>query len=1069
MEKRITFDFKKNITDAIKIILFQLFIINLIFVTTVVAGQGLENVKINLNANNSKLEKIFEKIEGQTEYKFFYIKNDIPLNSKMTINAKNAPLSTVLDKIAKKNNLSFKLIKHQIVIRKNEQEKKGKGKIKGVVIDAKNNDPLIGANVFILETAYGAATNIDGEYSISNIPAGNYTLRVSYLGYEKKDVPVKISPGKTLNLNIELQYSGSIDLEEVEVTAQVKGQISAINEQLSSHEIKNVVSKDRIQELPDANAAESVGRLSGVSILRDGGEGNKVVIRGLSPKYNKVMIDGIDLASTDEGDRSTDISMISPYSLEGIEVIKAATADRDADYVGGAVNFKIKKADKGLKTNIIAFDTYNNLRSDFSNYTFVGSVEDRFFNDKLGVFLQANIEQKDRGSNQLGADYYLVTHDINKVNPTKLENLFLTNAFRTRKRYGGTLTLDYNIPNGNIFLKNFLSVGNTEINLYREKYDVRKRGHNYLTNTRKNNLQVMSNILNYEQKFGDVKFTASLSHAFSQNEIPEDINFDFVEPLPALPQGVTDLPPDSIPYLAYNNYDRAYWSNVKDNKSLTKERQFSAKANLEMNLDLTKQITGTLKFGAKYRMKKRSHNLDATGGTMALNSGIVVKNAILNAFPWMQDTAPIGTAQLPYTLFINKNFDHGEFLKGDYALGPVVDINLMREVIKVMRGVKSPAIDTYSKLNMTSITNDYNGNEYLSAGYVMANLDMYSIIKFIPGVRYEHYVTEYNGIRGFSNSGFPEQNYPHKDTTTQRVNDYLLPMMQLQIKPVDWLQIRMAYTQTLSRPNFNFIVPRVDVGQDDIIYNNYKLKPERSENIDIYFAVLENHIGLFTLGVFQKKIKDMIFWLDKRVLLNPAEYNFSDKEKGKFLITQQNIKKTATVQGIELDWQTNFWYLPSFLKGLVFNVNYTYIFSEAKYPRTVIETKYNYTEPPYGLIQKNKDTTYTQRLIDQPDNILHMSLGYDYKGFSFRVSMLYQANIFKNPNFYPELRASSDDYLRWDVSLKQKLPVKGLQLFLNANNITASTDVVLNDARNLPTSIEHYGMTMDIGLRWNLN
>ena len=115
--------------------------------------------------------------------------------------------------------------------------------------------------------------------------------------------------------------------------------------------------------MPDANAAESVGRLPGISILREGGEGNKVVIRGLSPKYNKIMIDGIEVASTDEGDRSTNISMISPYSLEGIEVMKAATADQDADYIGGAVNFKIRTAETGgFKYDLIAQDTYNHLR-----------------------------------------------------------------------------------------------------------------------------------------------------------------------------------------------------------------------------------------------------------------------------------------------------------------------------------------------------------------------------------------------------------------------------------------------------------------------------------------------------------------------------------------------------------------------------------------------------------------------------------------------------------------------------------------------------------------------------------
>ena len=82
-----------------------------------------------------------------------------------------------------------------------------------------------------------------------------------------------------------LNYT-TIEGEEVTVTAQARGKMDAINKQLNSSSIVNIVSADRIQELPDAKAAESVARVPGVSIKREGGEGNKVVIRGVSPKYN---------------------------------------------------------------------------------------------------------------------------------------------------------------------------------------------------------------------------------------------------------------------------------------------------------------------------------------------------------------------------------------------------------------------------------------------------------------------------------------------------------------------------------------------------------------------------------------------------------------------------------------------------------------------------------------------------------------------------------------------------------------------------------------------------------------
>ncbi len=153
--------------------------------------------------------------------------------------------------------------------------------------------------------------------------------------------------------------------EEVVVTAQARGQLAAINQQLSSNTIKNVVSADRIQDVPDVNAAESVARLPGISLIRSGGEGQKVAIRGLSPKYNVTMVNGVRMQSTDRDDRSVDLNMIAPNILSGIEVTKALTADMDADAVGGTVNLRIGKAAEGLKGNFSVQGGYGSVANTF--------------------------------------------------------------------------------------------------------------------------------------------------------------------------------------------------------------------------------------------------------------------------------------------------------------------------------------------------------------------------------------------------------------------------------------------------------------------------------------------------------------------------------------------------------------------------------------------------------------------------------------------------------------------------------------------------------------------------------
>jgi len=209
------------------------------------------------------------------------------------------------------------------------------GVIKGRVVDSATGDPLPGTNVWIKGTNVGAASDLKGYYTIANVPPGEYTLRVSYIGYETQELSILVRAGETVVKDIALVYGQVLRGETVVVTAQASGQYTAINQQLASNTIANIVSKARIQELPDVNAAESIGRLPGVSIQRFGGEATKIEIRGLSPKYNTVTINGVTVPATGGDDRSVDLSLISSSMLDGIEVRKANTPDMDADVIGG--------------------------------------------------------------------------------------------------------------------------------------------------------------------------------------------------------------------------------------------------------------------------------------------------------------------------------------------------------------------------------------------------------------------------------------------------------------------------------------------------------------------------------------------------------------------------------------------------------------------------------------------------------------------------------------------------------------------------------------------------------------
>ena len=111
-------------------------------------------------------------------------------------------------------------------------------------------------------TATGTVTGLDGDYSIL-VSGGEKVLVFSFLGYI--DQKVTVGDQRTINIRLEENITA---IDEVVVTTQAKGQIGARQQQINSNTIKNVVAPDRLQENPDANAVEAIGRLPGVSVIR---------------------------------------------------------------------------------------------------------------------------------------------------------------------------------------------------------------------------------------------------------------------------------------------------------------------------------------------------------------------------------------------------------------------------------------------------------------------------------------------------------------------------------------------------------------------------------------------------------------------------------------------------------------------------------------------------------------------------------------------------------------------------------------------------------------------------------
>ncbi|MCX7876484.1 MAG: TonB-dependent receptor [Melioribacteraceae bacterium] len=934
---------------------------------------------------------------------------------------------------------------------------------RGKIIDKVSRETLPGASIFIKNTNIGVISNLNGDFQFNNLKDGTYFFTVRYLGYNDKEVKIELSNNKTINQTIEIEQN-FIEGEEVVVSAQAEAQKSAINQQLNSLSIKNIVSAKKIQEVPDANAAEAIGRLPGISLVRNGGEGSKVIIRGLSPKYNSIQVEGVKLASSGAEDRSTDLSMVSPFILEGIEVTKAQLPDKEADAMGGSVNFILKEASNKDKFEIITQTGFNGLQNKLGDYKFVLSGSKRFFENKLGVLALVDLERRNRSSDEYNVNY------TNLTSPEKREevdisigNLYLLKANRILNRFGASLVVDYKFENSKIKFTNFVGQNDNKNekrinNLRPFLADVF-----YSMEDRNNKLLTLTNSLRYEHNIDNLHFDLGVFYSFSENSSPQEVIFQGYEPNAFDTKTIKyQIHPEKLSTYLVNNLDDAYLYDISNEKNYSKERQLSFEFNIKYSLDLSDDIIIKLKTGIMLKNQYKVYNKDVRWMPISWGGGVPSNSIkmILQNYPWMQVKTPIGASRIPWAYFLEDPSNKQSFLDNKYSLKNVPKLNMVREINTLL---SKELLTSYHR----SIKDDYNGNENYYAGYIMSEINLGTLINLIPGFRFENNKTEYLGIRGNDQTLLEHIGYSHKDTLTNRNESFLLPMIHLRIKPANWFDIRLAYTQSLSRPNYNHIIPSWNIGLNMVTWNNPNLKTSLSKNFDLYTSFYTNELGLLTVGGFYKEIKDLIFWSGIRAIIDPNLYGLTKNESGKTISTMVNNPYTAFVSGIELEWQTNFWFLPGLLKGIVLNTNYTRVFSTARYPRTEIKTTY-LMQPPW-VKTVNIDTFYVARLIDQPNDIFNITVGYDYKDLSLRLSYLYQDDIFKRDNFYEKLRGNSIAYKRLDFTVKQKLPIEGLDLFFNYNNILNAVETDVVNGNGYPSREQYYLYTIDLGIRYKFN
>src|SRR4029077_7832299 len=162
------------------------------------------------------------------------------------------------------------------------------GSVTGHVTDEASK-PINGATVRLVGSPYGSRSHDDGAFRIDFVPAGTYQVRVTIIGFKPDTQTVVVQAGGASDLTVKLR-AAAVNLPGVMITAYRNGETKAqaLDKQKDADNIVSVLSRDEIRALPNANAAEAAGRMPGVSLERDEGEGKFVQIRGTEPRLQNV-------------------------------------------------------------------------------------------------------------------------------------------------------------------------------------------------------------------------------------------------------------------------------------------------------------------------------------------------------------------------------------------------------------------------------------------------------------------------------------------------------------------------------------------------------------------------------------------------------------------------------------------------------------------------------------------------------------------------------------------------------------------------------------------------------------
>jgi TonB-linked SusC/RagA family outer membrane protein len=328
---------------------------SIIFSTALVEAQTQTIYTQNIKLENSKisLRELFNKIEKQSNFLFFYVDSDI---EGISIKPQtNKTISETLDHALKGTSLSYIVNDRHITISKKKSKEKSNelttSTISGIVKDP-NGETVIGANIIVKGTTNGTITDVNGKFSL--IMYEKDVIVVSYIGYEKQEITI----GKDSHIIINLKEVDN-SLDEVVVVGYGSLKKRDLTGAVSS------VKSDDLQKTSSVSVGQMLsGKAAGLQVVQNSaqpGGGISFLIRGAAStgagNAPLIIIDGFPISTFTEpgsgnaydGGAKSDLNSINPNDIESVEILKdaSATAIYGARASNGVILITTKRGKEG--------------------------------------------------------------------------------------------------------------------------------------------------------------------------------------------------------------------------------------------------------------------------------------------------------------------------------------------------------------------------------------------------------------------------------------------------------------------------------------------------------------------------------------------------------------------------------------------------------------------------------------------------------------------------------------------------------------------------------------------------